>query len=146
MNKLEELDKLVPEEDEIKERKSPKKAPETKKVKTEEPKEQPKPEKKTGTYPTLTNLKKELRAYIAENYEDKELPEELTVAELRKWYDIVQEGGELPFEDYEESENEEAGVGDPEPEDTAVDEQEVSASVPNSSASRLRSLKARTSK
>lgn len=84
MNKLEELDKLVPEEDEIKEKKAPKKAPETKKVKTEEPKEEPtKTEKKAGGYPTLTNLKKELRAYIADNYEDKELPEELTVAELR---------------------------------------------------------------
>lgn len=147
LNKLEELDKLVPEEDEIKEKKAPKKAPETKKVKTEEPKEEPtKTEKKAGGYPTLTNLKKELRAYIADNYEDKELPEELTVAELRKWYDIVQEGGELPFEDYEEPEDEEQGAADPEPEDTAVEEREASASVPNSIASRLRNLKARTSK
>ena len=147
LNKLEELDKLVPEEDEIKEKKAPKKAPETKKVKTEEPKEEPtKMEKKAGGYPTLTNLKKELRAYIADNYEDKKLPEELTVAELRKWYDIAQEGGELPFEDYEEPEDEEQGAADPEPEDTAVEEREASASVPNSIASRLRNLKARTSK
>ena len=147
LNKLEELDKLVPEEDEIKEKKAPKKAPETKKVKTEEPKEEPtKTEKKAGGYPTLTNLKKELRAYIADNYEDKELPEELTVAELRKWYDIAQEGGELPFEDYEEPEDEEKGTEETKPEDTAVEEREASASVPNSIASRLRNLKARTSK
>lgn len=53
----------------------------------------------------------------------------------------------MPFEDYEDQENEDsAAVEDPEPEDTAVEEKEVSASVPNSIASRLRNLKARTSK
>lgn len=51
------------------------------------------------------------------------------------------------FEDYEEPEDEDSvAAEDPKPEDTAVEEKEASASVPNSIASRLRNLKARASK
>lgn len=146
LNQLEELEKLVPEEDEVKEKKEPKTAPETKKVKEEKPSpktaEPVKPKATASGYPKLTDLKKELRSYIAENYEDKELPEELTVADLRRWYDLMQEGEELPFDEVEEPEGEEEEgqdeVAAPEEEETA------SPSVPNSIASRLKSLKART--
>lgn len=50
-------------------------------------------------------MKKVIKAYIAENYEDKEYPA-LDKETIKKWYKLCLEEEELPFEDLEEEEEE----------------------------------------
>lgn len=56
---------------------------------------EPKEEKPAKVSPL--KMKKFLKAYIAENYEGKELPK-LSKEEVIKWYELVQNLDELPFE------------------------------------------------
>lgn len=75
-------------------------------TKKEEPKETPKEEKEPVKEPetqseskaTPLAMKKVLRAYIAENYEGKELPS-LEKDELEKWYNLALLEEELPFDE-----------------------------------------------
>lgn len=95
LNALEELEKLVPEDDEVKQvAKIPSK-------KKEEPKQTSTP---TTSYPPLIKMKAELNDYIEAEYEGTEKLPNLSVTELRKWYDMMKEGMMLPFDDYRESE------------------------------------------
>lgn len=64
---------------------------------------------KVSQYPPLIKIKAFLNEYIETEYEGTEqLPEELTIAELRQWYDMANEGKMLPFDAYRQ----EAGDGD----------------------------------
>lgn len=76
-------------------------------TKAEAPKAEAKPEPKAETKketpkaeaPKMTPLKmkKALKAYIAENYEGKELPTNLTKEQVAEWYDLSQKFEDLPF-------------------------------------------------
>lgn len=95
LNALEELEKLVPGDDEVKQvAKIPSK-------KKEEPKQTSTP---TTSYPPLIKMKAELNDYIEAESEGTEKLPNLSVTELRKWYDMMKEGMMLPFDDYRESE------------------------------------------
>lgn len=88
LNALEELEKLVPEDDEVKQvAKIPSK-------KKEEPKQTSTP---TTSYPPLIKMKAELNDYIEAEYEGTEKLPNLSVTELRKWYDMMKEGMMLPL-------------------------------------------------
>jgi hypothetical protein len=52
-------------------------------------------------YPPLIKLKSYLRDYIKDVYgDDMELPESLSIVELRDWYDLAQQNKELPLDGY----------------------------------------------
>lgn len=102
------------DEEEEQEKKPAKKAEakkeEAKPAKKSEPKkEDPKPTKKSEPKKEEVEevgpiaMKKVIKAYIAENYEDKEYPA-LDKETIKKWYKLCLEEEELPFEDFEEEE------------------------------------------
>jgi len=72
-------------------------------TKTEAPKE------KEATQITPLKMKKEIQAYIKENYPDKEMPK-LNKEQVLEWYDLVRQMEELPFPE----ESEESDLGDAE--------------------------------
>lgn len=59
------------------------------------------------TVKTPLQMKKAIKAYISENYPDKEIPATLKGEELIKWYQLTLTDDELPFEEDAEEENEE---------------------------------------
>lgn len=81
--------------------------------KSEPKKEDPKLTKKSEPKKEETEevgpiaMKKVIKAYIVENYEDKEYPA-LDKETIKKWYKLCLEEEELPFEDFEEEEEEES--------------------------------------
>lgn len=110
LNELAEMAELVPDDSskESDEKPSPSKG---KTVET--PKEEIKrpaaatTAKEVSKYPPLIKLKAFLVDYIETEYEGSEtLPEELTIAELREWYDLANEGKMLPFDDYRQESTE----------------------------------------
>lgn len=116
---IEEMAAMIPDEDskndEGEEDEAPKKTKSTsksKKVEEPEPDEKepapasaPAKEKaaKVASYPPLSKMKKFLEDYIGEEYPEAELPDDLTIAEVRSWYDLAQAGEALPFPEEDEA-------------------------------------------
>lgn len=61
------------------------------------PKAKPAPKAEATDRPSPLKMKKFLKAYIEENYDERELPK-LSREELNKWYDLAVNTEELPFE------------------------------------------------
>lgn len=135
LNALEELEKLVPEDDEVKQvTKIPSK-------KKEEPKQTSTP---TTSYPPLIKMKTELNDYIEAEYEGTEKLPNLSVTELRKWYDMMKEGMMLPFDDYRESEeNDDSNESE---EKSPINEDRASSKTSQSVQDRLAGLRNRMKK
>lgn len=135
LNALEELEKLVPEDDEVKQvAKIPSK-------KKEEPKQTSTP---TTSYPPLIKMKAELNDYIEAEYEGTEKLPNLSVTELRKWYDMMKEGMMLPFDDYRESEeNDDSNESE---EKSPINEDRASSKTFQSVQDRLAGLRNRMKK
>lgn len=135
LNALEELEKLVPEDGEVKQvAKIPSK-------KKEEPKQTSTP---TTSYPPLIKMKAELNDYIEAEYEGTEKLPNLSVTELRKWYDMMKEGMMLPFDDYRESEeNDDSNESE---EKSPINEDRASSKTSQSVQDRLAGLRNRMKK
>lgn len=128
LTEIEEMAAMIPDEDskndEGEEDEAPKKTKSTSKSKkVEEPEtdeEKPDPVKnlasspakekaaKVASYPPLSKMKKFLEKYIGEEYPEAELPDDLTIAEVRSWYDLAQAGEALPFPEEDETSTETA--------------------------------------
>lgn len=128
LTEIEEMAAMIPDEDskndEGEEDEAPKKTKSTSKSKkVEEPEtdeEKPDPAKnlasspakekaaKVASYPPLSKMKKFLEEYIGEEYPEAELPDDLTIAEVRSWYDLAQAGEVLPFPEEDETSTETA--------------------------------------
>lgn len=149
LTEIEEMAALIPEdgdkEDEDDE--APKKKPASKAKKVEEPEdedeeeEKPAPKKKApvsapakekaakvASYPPLSKMKKFLEKYIGEEYPEAELPDDLTIAEVRSWYDLAQAGEALPFPEEDETSTETAS--EPESDDEPENEEESKEESP----------------
>lgn len=160
LTEIEEMAALIPEEgskddEDDEEDEAPKKKPASKpnKVKKEpepddateadEEEEKPAPRKRTpasapakekaakvASYPPLSKMKKFLEDYIGEEYPEAELPDDLTIAEVRSWYDLAQAGKALPFpEDFDDEAPTETAT-DPEPDDEPENEEESKEESP----------------
>lgn len=128
LTEIEEMAAMIPDEDskndEGGEDEAPKKTKSTSKSKkVEEPEtdeEKPDPVKnlasspakekaaKVASYPPLSKMKKFLEKYIGEEYPEAELPDDLTIAEVRSWYDLAQADEALPFPEEDETSTETA--------------------------------------
>ena len=128
LTEIEEMAAMIPDEDskndEGEEDEAPKKTKSTSKSKkveepeTDEEKSDPvknlasSPAKekaaKVASYPPLSKMKKFLEEYIGEEYPEAELPDDLTIAEVRSWYDLAQAGEALPFPEEDETSTETA--------------------------------------
>lgn len=157
---IEEMAALIPEDggkddEDDEEDETPKKKPASKpnKVKKEpepddateadEEEEKPAPRKRTpasapakekaakvASYPPLSKMKKFLEDYIGEEYSEAELPDDLTIAEVRSWYDLAQAGEALPFpEDFDDEAPTETAA-DPEPDGEPENEEESKEESP----------------
>lgn len=105
-----EEDKKTPFDEGEDEQENPKKKP----AKKEDEEEKPAPKKqvakapasekaaKVASYPPLSKMKAFLSQYIDEEYPGMEIPSDLTITELREWYDLAQKGEALPFSEDEE--------------------------------------------
>lgn len=160
LTEIEEMAALIPEDggkddEDDEEDETPKKKPASKpnKVKKEpepddateadEEEEKPAPRKRTpasapakekaakvASYPPLSKMKKFLEDYIGEEYPEAELPDDLTIAEVRSWYDLAQAGEALPFpEDFDDEAPTETAT-DPEPDDEPENEEESKEESP----------------
>lgn len=153
LTEIEEMAALIPEDggkdDEDDE--APKKAKSTSKPKEvkkepedeDEDEEKPAPRRKApvsapakekaakvASYPPLSKMKKFLEDYIAEEYPEAELPDDLTIAEVRSWYDLAQAGEALPFpEDFDDEAPTET-ASDPEPDGELENEEESKEESP----------------
>lgn len=83
---------------------------------------------KVASYPSLSNMKKFLKEYIGEEYPEAELPDDLTIAEVRSWYDLAQAGEALPFPEEDETSTETAS--EPESDDEPENEEESKEESP----------------
>lgn len=124
---------------------------------------------KVASYPPLSKMKAFLSQYIDEEYPGMEIPSDLTITELREWYDLAQKGEALPFPEGEEEdteqeheteydgdqgkdepETEDEGDGEderPEEEESPIDEEQTDNDEKLSEAKkRLQALKARMKK
>lgn len=149
---IEEMAALIPEEgskDDEGEDEAPKKTKSTSKSKkAEEPGNEDEEEEKSAprknpasapakekaakvaSYPPLSKMKKFLEDYIAEEYPEAELPDDLTIAEVRSWYDLAQAGEALPFpEDFDDEAPTETAA-DPEPDGESENEEESKEESP----------------
>lgn len=132
LDELQSMESLLPEEEASEEKETSKVEKITEKTKT--PSREvarpaaSAPAAKLSNYPSLIKMKAFLKEYIETEYEDTEkLPESLSLAELRQWYDLAQEGMMLPFDDYKDE-----GESDPEEtpnqEDSALNQEELKPS------------------
>lgn len=153
LTEIEEMAALIPEDggkdDEDDE--APKKAKSTSKPKEvkkepedeDEDEEKPAPRRKApvsapakekaakvASYPPLSKMKKFLEDYIAEEYPEAELPDDLTIAEVRSWYDLAQAGEALPFPEEDDDEAPTETAADPEPDDEPENEEESKEESP----------------
>lgn len=179
LTEIEEMAALIPEEgskDDEGEDEAPKKTKSTSKSKkAEEPEnedeeeEKPAPRKKApasapakekaakvASYTPLSKMKKFLEDYIGEEYPEAELPDDLTIAEVRSWYDLAQAGEALPFPEEDETSTETAS--EPESDDEPENEEEPKEESPvdedatdrdedlSKAKARLQALKARMKK
>ena len=152
LTEIEEMAALIPEEgskDDEGEDEAPKKTKSTSKSKkAEEPENEDEEEEKSAprknpasapakekaakvaSYPPLSKMKKFLEDYIAEEYPEAELPDDLTIAEVRSWYDLAQAGEVLPFpEDFDDEAPTET-ASDPEPDGEPENEEESKEESP----------------
>lgn len=173
LTEIEEMAALIPEEgskDDEGEDEAPKKTKSTSKSKkAEEPEnedeeeEKPAPRKKApasapakekaakvASYPPLSKMKKFLEDYIGEEYPEAELPDDLTIAEVRSWYDLAQAGEALPFPEEDETSTETAS--EPENEEEPKEESPIDEDATDKdeellkAKARLQELKARMKK
>lgn len=153
LTEIEEMAALIPEDggkdDEDDE--APKKAKSTSKPKEvkkepedeDEDEEKPAPRRKApvsapakekaakvASYPPLSKMKKFLEDYIAEEYPEAELPDDLTIAEVRSWYDLAQAGEALPFPEEDDDEAPTETASDPEPDGEPENEEESKEESP----------------
>lgn len=110
LNEIEEMAAMLPDDSQSEEDKK------TPFDEDEDEEEKPAPKKqvakapaaekaaKVASQPPLSKMKAFLSQYIDEEYPGMEIPSDLTITELREWYDLAQKGEALPFpEDEEES-------------------------------------------
>lgn len=151
LTEIEEMAALIPEEgskDDEGEGEDPKKAKSiSKPKKAEEPENEDEEEEKSAlrkkasasapakekaakvaSYPPLSKMKKFLKDYIGEEYPEAELPDDLTIAEVRSWYDLAQAGEALPFPEEDETSTETAS--EPESDDEPENEEEPKEESP----------------
>lgn len=83
---------------------------------------------KAASCPPLSKMKKFLEDYIGEEYPEAELPDDLTIAEVRSWYDLAQAGEALPFPEEDETSTETAS--EPESDDEPENEEEPKEESP----------------
>lgn len=118
LNELDEMASMLPEdetEDPDEEDETPKRRPATSKPvnkpttkKTEPAVQRPAAAAKVSEvkkYPPLIKLKAFLEEYIEREYEGTETLPDLSIVELRDWYDLAQAGKLLPFDLYKEDSN-----------------------------------------
>ena len=92
LDEIEQMAATIPEDDSSEETEE---KPSKKEIKKESTK---------SSYPSPSKMKAQLISYIEDNYDaGTELPD-LSLSELKHWYDLMQDEKELPFEDYEEEE------------------------------------------
>lgn len=153
LTEIEEMAAMIPDEDSKNdegEDEAPKKTKSTSKSKkAEEPEnedeeeEKPAPRKKApasapakekaakvASYPPLSKMKKFLEDYIGEEYPEAELPDDLTITEVRSWYDLAQAGEALPFPEEDDDEAPIETAADPEPEYEPENEEESKEESP----------------
>lgn len=152
LNDLEEIDKLVPDDNEERTsfKKDSKPAPRVASRKRDEEEEKPSKKTSSSSYPSLVKMKAELTEYIEQEYEGTEkLPSNLSVAELREWYDMMKEGKMLPFDDDEENnddENREVPEEQEEERPSSIRRDKVSSKPSSSVSDRLANLRNRMRK
>lgn len=126
LDELEHLEKLVPKEDEPEEKEEPQKETRTSRRPATTSPEVKEAFANNAKYPPLIEMKSFLREYIKTEYEDSEtLPTDLTIKEVREWYDLAKEGKMLPFPDPEDNDPIDEGQPEndgPEDEEPPVDE------------------------
>lgn len=153
LTEIEEMAALIPEEgskDDEGEGEDPKKAKSTSKSKkAEEPENEDEEEEKSAprkkalasapakekaakvaSYPPLSKMKKFLEDYIGEEYPEAELPDDLTIAEVRSWYDLAQAGEALPFPEEDEDEAPTETASEPESDDEPESEDDPKEQSP----------------
>lgn len=152
LTEIEEMAAMIPDEDSKNdegEGEAPKKTKSTSKSKkVEEPEdedeeEKPAPRKKApasapakekaakvASYPPLSKMKKFLEDYIGEEYPEAELPDDLTIAEVRSWYDLAQAGEALPFPEEDEDEAPTETASEPESDDEPESEDDPKEQSP----------------
>lgn len=108
LNEIEEMAAMLPDDSQSEEDKK------TPFDEDEDEEEKPAPKKqvvkapasekaaKVASYPPLSKMKAFLSQYIGEEYPGMEIPSDLTITELREWYDLAQKGEALPFSEDEE--------------------------------------------
>lgn len=152
LDEIEQMSKMIPEEDEeeddnmaVKEKQLSKKRTPSKQ---EEDDEEEKPiinkKNKEKKYPSLREMKAFLDDYIETEYEGTEELPDLSLAEIREWYDLAQKDKPLPFEKYKEEEDEEEDDDTENSSSNEEDEEEnpvTEAAQLASSRDRIRSLR-----
>lgn len=152
LSELEELEKLVPEDNEVKEAakiptqtKEPAKSVESKKTQVQQ--RSSSTQDTTKTYPPLIKMKSELNEYIEREYEGTEVLPSLPLIEMRKWYDLMKEGMMLPFEDYKTNEESvddlpfEEGVSEEERDEAPIKQSVRNSHVVKDATDRLKALR-----
>lgn len=134
LNEIEEMAAMLPDDSQSEEDKK------TPFDEDEDEEEKPAPKKqvvkapasekaaKVASYPPLSKMKKFLEDYIGEEYPEAELPDDLTIAEVRSWYDLAQAGEALPFPEEDETSTETAS--EPESDDEPENEEEPKEESP----------------
>jgi len=127
LDEMEEISDMVdklPIKEDKKEAKEEKKAPITSKIKKEIA------EKEEVEEATPMAMKKFLRKYIVDNYDDEQSLPELSPKDLKKWYELAKNNEELPFDLDEEDDDDEAGQTPEAPkEEGEIDDEEVGSSI-----------------
>lgn len=112
LNEIEEMAAMLPDDSQSEEDKK------TPFDEDEDEEEKPAPKKqvvkapasekaaKVASYPPLSKMKAFLSQYIDEECPGMEIPSDLTITELREWYDLAQKGEALPFPEGEEEDTE----------------------------------------
>lgn len=108
LNELDEMAALLPDDDDEEEVQKPKKPSRKPAAKQQEEDGTPKRTVKketiskgeTKTYPPLIKLRAFLEDYIESEYEGTESLPDLSIVELREWYDLAKAGKMLPFDEY----------------------------------------------
>lgn len=129
LNEIEEMAAMLPDDSQSEEDKK------TPFDEDEDEQEKPAPKKqvvkapaaekaaKVASYPPLSKMKAFLSQYIDEEYPGMEIPSDLTITELREWYDLAQKGEALPFPEGEEDDAEQEYEAEPD-DDQGKDEPE----------------------
>ena len=173
LNELDEMASMLPEdetEDPSEEDETPKRRPATSKPinkpttkKVEPAVQRPAAAAKVSEvkkYPPLIKLKAFLEEYIEREYEGTETLPDLSIVELRDWYDLAQAGKLLPFDLYKEdpnavpfgdetedpSEEDETGAEEGEAEDPIDESKTASSSSLASTRDRLSALRNKLTK